>query len=156
MSTVAKQFAKIIGDPNHTVKISADSHNQVIGGNYDFSGHGNQRLNYNSIDQLSSAKGGFSPASVTTHETTEAYQGLLNGNNFGQAHQTAIQYENLVRIQEGLGPRIGESSTLTNGGTGARIEVNFSFYKELINVNLQVPSVTSTQSVPSMQPAPVN
>jgi RHS repeat-associated protein len=150
MSTLAKEIARVIKDAKRTVNISADSANAVVGGQ--FGGNGKQFLNYNSINQIS-GKGGFTPESVTVHETVEAYQGLVNGNNFAAAHYVATQYENLVRLNQGLGARIGDFSYRT--GTGLRVEEHFTLVNETFDVSLPSQEVTNVQTTPTIQTATV-
>jgi RHS repeat-associated protein len=137
MSTVAQKVDQIIAD-KQTVRISADSHNVVVGGQ--FGGSGKQYLNYNSIDQIS-AKGGFTPGSITIHETVEAYAGLHH--DFGTAHNMGVDYENLVRLDQGLGARIGEFGT--REGTNTHLEFDFTFVRESFDVNVPWRDVTNVQ-----------
>jgi len=103
----------------------ADSPGTVVGS---FHGEGNQTVNFKTVDQLS-GKGGVTETSAIVHETTEAYAGALNGGNYESAHKEGIQYENLQRLSEGLGARIGETAT------GAHNEINFSFSREGFDVD---------------------
>ncbi|MGB9490056.1 MAG: RHS repeat-associated core domain-containing protein [Terriglobales bacterium] len=149
MGYVGSAVAGVIGDKKNAVNISADSHNDVLGGHY--AGHGNQILNFNSINALSSAKGGFTPQSIVTHETMEAYVGLKLGGaydmaTYSKAHAAAIGYENAERLSEGLPARIDEYGSGSNGtfhGT-----VNFSFWKEHFDVTngTSVSNVTSERT----------
>jgi RHS repeat-associated protein len=150
LSAVGQQISKIIGDKKNFVFINALSDaSGVLGGH--FLGNGSQTLSYKSIDALST-KGGFTSASIITHETTEAYQGLLNGNNFMAAHATAISYENSERANEGLGPRIDENPQSINGGNGVRDTFNFSFGREVVDFDRRTGSITNVTFQKTNQP----
>jgi hypothetical protein len=154
MGYVGSAVAGVIGDKKNAVNISADSHNDVLGGHY--AGHGNQILNFNSINALS-ARGGFTPQSIVTHETMEAYVGLKMGGGadfgtFQKAHAVAIGYENAERLSEGLPARIGESPSRINATTGHDI-IDFSFWKESFDVNLRTNAVSNVTSERTNQPS---
>jgi RHS repeat-associated protein len=149
MGYVGSAVAGVIGDKKDAVNISADSNNNVLGGHY--AGHGNQILNFNSINALSSAKGGFTPQSIVTHETMEAYVGLKLGGaydmaTYSKAHAAAIGYENAERLSEGLPARIDEYGSGSNGTFHGTI--NFSFWKEHFDVTngTSVSNVTSERT----------
>jgi len=131
LSAVGRQIQRIIQDPNHQVHINAmaDLPGTVVGS---FHGDGDQTVNFKTVDQLS-GKGGITETSAIVHETTEAYAGALNGGNYESAHKEGIQYENMQRLSEGLGARIGEDSIQT--ATGAHAEINFSFFREGFDVS---------------------
>jgi RHS repeat-associated protein len=150
MGTVAKKIDQIISDKK-TVAISADSHNAVVGGRFD--SNGKQSLNYNSIDR-ESGKGGFTPESTTIHETVEAYTGLVNGNNFAAAHYVATQYENLVRLNQGLGAHIAEFSSIVTGDNGRTqdFEEHFTLVNQIIDVRLPSLEITNVQVWPTTNP----
>jgi RHS repeat-associated protein len=155
MGYVGSAVAGVIGDKKNAVNISADSHNDVLGGHY--AGHGNQVLNFDSINAMSSARGGFTPQSIVTHETMEAYVGLQLGGaydmaTYSKAHAAAIGFENAERISEGLPARIDEYGTRTGANT-FHGTVNFSFWKESFDVNLQTNGVSNVTSQPTNQPA---
>jgi hypothetical protein len=155
LSGVGQEIAAIIGDKKNTVKIEALSSapgTGVVGGA--FLGHGEQLLDFSSIAALSKP-GGFTENSIVTHETVEAYQGLLNGGNYGVSHQIAIGYENEERmLVEGLAPRIGDSAVPTP--TGSRIEVNFSRSREVIDYDNRSRSVTRATVQQTNQPNPAS
>jgi len=154
MGYVGSAVAGVIGDKKNAVNISADSHNNVLGGHY--AGHGNQVLNFNSINALS-ARGGYTPQSIVTHETMEAYVGLKLGgaydmNTFSRAHAAAIGYENAERLSEGLPARIGESWSRGNGTTRTWT-TDFSLWKESVDVNTRTNSVSNVTSERTNQPS---
>lgn len=155
LSGIGQEVAAIIGDKKNTVKIEAMS--QVPGGGVvggAFLGHGEQLLDFSSIRAIS-RPGGFTEQSIVTHETAEAYQGLLNNGNFPLAHQIAIGYENEERVLvEGLNPRIGEIGVATP--TGSRTEVNFSRSREVIDYDNRSGSVTRATVQQTNQPNPAN
>jgi RHS repeat-associated protein len=155
MGYVGTAVAGVIGDKKNAVNISADSHNDVLGGHY--AGHGNQILNFNSINAMSSARGGFTPQSIVTHETMEAYVGLKLGGAYNmetalKAHAAAIGYENAERLSEGLPARIGENGIPFGDGM-AHYMVDFSFWKERFDVNLQTNAISNVTSERTNQPS---
>jgi RHS repeat-associated protein len=146
LSAVAKQIQKIIQDPKHNVNINAlsESSSGVVVGQ--FYGHGSQTLDFKSIGQIS-GKGGATETSAIIHETTEAYAGTLNGGNYQASHAEGISYENLQRMDEGVGARIGESSTPT--ASGAHVEINFSFSRESFDVDRNTSAVSNVSVQPT-------
>jgi hypothetical protein len=111
LSGAATKIKTIIGDKD-TVTIGVSNKDaNVLGGQYD--GNGHQTLDFADINKLSK-KGGFTKESIVIHETTEAYEGLKNGNNFPSAHTTAVDNENDVRASQGLSPRVINSETVVS------------------------------------------
>jgi RHS repeat-associated protein len=158
LSAVGKEIATIIGDTKNTVKMEAVSSVQgggVVGGQFlgkDAQGNGEQLLDFGTIGAMSKP-GGFTVNAIATHETVEAYQGLLNGENFPAAHNVATIYENLERVAEGLGPRTGDV-TVWASPTVLRSTDYFPFSRDVIDYDTRSGSIAKVTVVPTNQPNP--
>jgi hypothetical protein len=107
-----KRIKQIIGDEKNKVTVEAirdtEGKRNVLVGAYN--GGGTQVIDYDDIDKLSKNKSSITAGSTVIHETTEAYEGLVNPTvlrakelgyptkfQFGIAHPEALKYENIYR-----------------------------------------------------------
>lgn len=137
LSRVGAQIKTIIGDTVNTpVRIGASNNDpNVAGGQFDGGGH--QTLDFGDIKKLSK-KNGFSKESIVIHETTEAYEGVINPTGtFTQFHSTAIGFENDVRAAQGRSPRGPGPDSISPPGPGGdrTITVDFTTHIERITIN---------------------
>lgn len=137
LSRVGAQIKTIIGDTVNTpVRIGASNNDPNVGGGQ-FDGGGHQTLDFGDIQKLSK-KNGFSKESIVVHETTEAYEGVINPTGtFNQFHSTAIGFENDVRAAQGRSPRGPGPDIMSPPGAGGdrTITVDFTTYIERITIN---------------------
>jgi RHS repeat-associated protein len=158
LSKEAQRIKTIIGDTHNTVHIEAirDSAgtNQVVVGR--FEGGGRQTLDYADIDKLGKQTGGTTPQSVVIHETTEAYEGLINPQSLSAtslfqqlkpAHTAAVEYENSYRRGQGLGERIDSNQVIVTQGNQTLVVIDYTTHIERFVVDNNTQQIKSVQVI---------
>jgi polyribonucleotide nucleotidyltransferase len=143
----ATKIKTIIEDTSASINIAVSNKdaNVLIG---QYNGNGKQTLDFDDIKKVSNNKGGITKESVVVHETTEAYEGLKNGNNFPAAHSIAIDNENEVRASQGLSPRVAANDTLSPIDTVNQTQtITFDFTTHIQEVTVKTNSGNITGDI---------